>query len=112
MANDNRCMIVEKESRVLVVAVDEFREFEKERRVLDYTVDWTKWLDEVEDTIATSTWIVPTGLTKVTETNTTKLATVWLSGGTVGTNYTVTNRITTVGGRIDDRSITIRVRER
>ena len=34
MANDNRCMIVEKESRVLVVAVDEFREFEKEPRVL------------------------------------------------------------------------------
>ena len=31
---DNRCMIVEKETRVLVVAVDEFREFEKEPRVL------------------------------------------------------------------------------
>ena len=33
MTNDNRCMIVEKETRVLVVAVDEFREFEKEPRV-------------------------------------------------------------------------------
>jgi len=80
--------------------------------VLDYTIDWTKWLDEAGDAIATSTWIVPTGLTKVTETNTTKLATVWLSGGTVGTNYTVTNRITTAAGRTDDRSITIRVQER
>jgi hypothetical protein len=80
--------------------------------VLDYTIDWTKWLDEVGDTIAMSTWIVPTGLTKVTETNTTKLATVWLSGGTDGTNYTITNRITTAAGRTDDRSITIRVRER
>ena len=80
--------------------------------VLDYTLDWTKWLDEAGDIIATSTWIVPTGLTKVTETNTTKLATVWLSGGTAGTNYTVTNRITTVAGRTDDRSITIRVQER
>lgn len=80
--------------------------------VLDYSVDWTKWLDEVGDTIATSTWIVPTGLTKVTETNTTKLATVWLSGGTEGTNYTVTNRITTAAARTDDRSITLRVRER
>ena len=80
--------------------------------VLDYTIDWTKWLDEVGETIATRTWIVPTGLTKVTETNTTKLATVWLSGGTVETNYTVTNRITTVAGRTDDRSITIRVKER
>ena len=80
--------------------------------VLDYTIDWTKWLDEVSDTIATSTWTVPTGLTKVTESNTSKLATVWLSGGTVGTNYTVTNRITTAGGRTDDRSITTRGRER
>ena len=80
--------------------------------VLDYAIDWTKWLDEVGDTIETSTWIVPTGLTKVTETNTSNLATVWLSGGTVGENYTVTNRITTVGGRADDRSITIHVRER
>ena len=80
--------------------------------VLDYTIDWTKWLDEVGDTIEASTWIVPTGLTKVTETNTNKLATVWLSGGTVGENYTVTNRITTAAGRADDRSITIRVRER
>jgi len=80
--------------------------------VLDYAIDWTKWLDEVGDSIETSTWIVPTGLTKVTETNTSKLATVWLSGGTVGENYTVTNRITTAAGRTDDRSITIRVRER
>ena len=31
---DNRCMVIEKESRVLVVPVDEFREFEKEPRVL------------------------------------------------------------------------------
>ena len=30
---DNRCMVVEKETRVLVVAVDEFREFEKDTRV-------------------------------------------------------------------------------
>ena len=30
---DNRCMVVEKETRVLVVAVEEFREFEKDIRV-------------------------------------------------------------------------------
>ena len=30
---DNRCMVVEKESRVLVVPVDEFREFEKDTRI-------------------------------------------------------------------------------
>jgi hypothetical protein len=31
---DNRCMIVEKETRVLVVPIDEFREFEKDTRIL------------------------------------------------------------------------------
>ncbi|HWP83963.1 MAG TPA: hypothetical protein VNN17_02130 [Terriglobia bacterium] len=30
---DNRCMVVEKEARVVVVAMDEFREFEKDVRV-------------------------------------------------------------------------------
>ena len=30
---DNRCMIVEKESRVVIVPVDEFREFEKDTRM-------------------------------------------------------------------------------
>ena len=30
---DNRCMVIEKESRVLVVPVDEFREFEKDTRI-------------------------------------------------------------------------------
>lgn len=34
MANDNRCMIVERETRVVVVALDEYREFQKDIRVL------------------------------------------------------------------------------
>jgi len=39
-------------------------------------------------------------------------ATVWLSGGTAGQSYIVTNRITTAAGRTEDRSFTIRVEER
>lgn len=78
--------------------------------VLDYTVDWSDWLDG--DTIATSIWTVPTGITQASETETTTAATIWLSGGTDGSDYTVTNRITTVGGRTDERSIVIVVRNR
>jgi hypothetical protein len=37
---------------------------------------------------------------------------VWLSGGTPGYPFTIVNHIVTDQGRQDDRTITIRVRER
>lgn len=77
---------------------------------LDYSIDWSKWL--AGDTILTSEWSVPTGLTQVNVSNTTTKATVWLSGGSAGQSYTVTNRIITAGGRTDERSIIIRVENR
>lgn len=79
--------------------------------VLDWVWDWNEWLDDGE-TISTSDFIVSVGLTIDSDSNTTKTATVWLSGGTAGQVYQVTNRITTTAGRTDDRSITIRVTER
>ena len=78
--------------------------------VLDYSLDWTRWLDG--DAIATSEWIVPDGLVRVTDSRTTKIATVWLSGGLAGQSYTITNRITTTGGRTEDRSFAVKVEER
>jgi hypothetical protein len=78
--------------------------------VLDYMIDWIRWLSG--DQVATSEWLVPTGLTKVADTKTASSATVWLSGGTAGQSYTVTNRVTTTGGRTEDRSFMIRVEER
>ncbi len=78
--------------------------------VVDFAINWASWLGT--DTISTATWTVPAGLTKASEENTTTIATVWLSGGTVGTDYTVACRIVTAGGRTDDRSLTIRVRAR
>jgi hypothetical protein len=79
--------------------------------VLDWVWDWNEWLDEGE-TISASSFITSVGITVDSELNTTKTATVWLSGGTAGQVYQVTNRITTSSGRTDDRSITIRVTER
>lgn len=78
--------------------------------VLDYVIDWSDWLDS--DTISTSDWTVETGITEDSDSNTTTTATIWLSGGTVNDRYIVTNRIVTVGGRTDDRSISIYVREK
>lgn len=79
--------------------------------VLDWEVDWSQWLATGE-TITASTWTVPTGLTMQSNTFTPTAATVWLSGGTVGNDYVVTNQIATNAGRTDDRSITIQCLDR
>lgn len=81
--------------------------------VLDYSWDWSNWL-EAGETIVTASVTAETGITKDSETNDTTSVTAWLSGGTAGESYTVTCRITTnsVPARTDERSIILRVRER
>lgn len=83
--------------------------FEKDPdAVLDYQINWATWLDT--DTISASTWTVPTGITKASDTRTTTTATIWLSGGTADTDYRLVNKIVTAGGRTEERSIWIKVR--
>jgi hypothetical protein len=77
---------------------------------LDYTINWSSWL--TTDTISTVAWTVETDITQTATSNTTTTATIWLSGGEAGTEYTVTCRVTTTAGRIDERSIAIRVAQR
>jgi hypothetical protein len=77
---------------------------------LDYTINWSSWL--TTDTISTVGWTIETGITQTATSNTTTTATIWLSGGEAGTEYTVTCRVTTTAGRIDERSIAIRVAQR
>lgn len=77
---------------------------------LDYEVDWTDWLNG--DTITASAFTVPTGITLATQLHTDSKAVVWLSGGTVGSKYDVVNRITTAGGRTDDRTIRIVIQQK
>ncbi len=76
--------------------------------VLDYAFDWSEWLSASEE-IADSEIIASPGITVDSDSFTTTRASVWLSGGTAGQPYTITNRITTNQGRVDDRTITIRV---
>jgi hypothetical protein len=79
--------------------------------VLDYAMDWSDWL--ATDTITgTPVWTVPTGLTKDSQSNTTTVATAWLSGGVLGTTYTVSCKITTTAGRTDERSFRLKIVER
>lgn len=79
--------------------------------VLDYGFDWSNWL-QTDETISESTWIVASGLTKDSISSTTTATKVWLSGGTNGVIYQITNHIKTSDGREDDRSCNIRVKHR
>ena len=78
--------------------------------VLDYQGLYSSWLGT--DTIATSTWTVPSGLTKDSDTSTDTTTTVWLSGGTENRDYEVVNTIVTAAGRTRDKTITINCRAR
>lgn len=79
---------------------------------LDYEFDWSAWLLDVSDTIASVTWVLTGTLVKVSSSFTSLTATAFISGGTEGEDETLTCRITTTGGRIDDRSVTLKITPR
>lgn len=78
---------------------------------LDYPITWSDYLTEGE-TISSSAWSLPSGITQDSVSSTTTSATIWLTGGTHGEEYLVTNQITTSAGRIAERSIKILCRNR
>lgn len=82
---------------------------------LDYAFDWSPWLNG--DEISTSNWYadsggidIVNGSDSVDDTNT--ITRIFIEGGTPGENYALKNTITTIGGRTDERTIEIRVRQR
>ena len=84
--------------------------FKDPNATLDYSVDWTEWLES--DIIISVTWNVPIGIIKSSEFNTKQVATIWLSGGSIDMSYDVACIINTAGGRTDSRIITLIVRGR
>lgn len=82
--------------------------------VVDYAIDWTTWL--AGDTITTSTWTVPTGITKNSDAQTTTQTSIWLSVGTTAfgrrRTYTITNKIVTAANRTEERSIYIQMKHK
>jgi hypothetical protein len=73
----------------------------------DYGLDWTKFLEG--DKIASVVWVVDTGITVEMELHDDFTVTIWLSGGTAGTEYTVLCKIETVAGRDAEQSVKIKV---
>lgn len=76
--------------------------------VLDYVLNWSARLGS--DTITTSTWTVPDGITMDSDSETTTATTIWLSGGTEGQSYDILNRIVTAGGRTMDQTVKLKIK--
>ena len=77
---------------------------------LDYSMKWADFLGT--DTLSASTWTVPPGITKTSDSFTDTIATIWLEGGTVGKNYDIINSIVTAAGRKDDRTFRVTIKEK
>jgi hypothetical protein len=82
-----------------------------EADTLDFSINWENFFAD-GDTLDTSTWIVPDGITMESDSHSNTLSTIWLSGGTDGSSYVVTNEVTTSGGRTVQASIHIYVNDR
>lgn len=80
--------------------------------VLDYSFDFGPWLTPLSDAIQSAVFILDSPLVNETEAVAATTAVVWVSGGVAGQTHRVTCRITTVAGRIDDRSVFLKIRER
>lgn len=78
--------------------------------ILDYSIDWSNWLEG--DTLQSVDWFLPAGITKENQSNTTTVATVWLSGGADGNVYNIVCRIVTAGGRTDEVTIRLPVKNK
>jgi len=78
--------------------------------MLDYHINWSDWLDG--DTIIASEWVTESGISIVADKFSDTVAVVWLSGGESRSRYEVTNRITTSGSRIDERTIRIKCKHK
>ena len=83
--------------------------------LLPFAKDWTAYMQQAGTTIASSSWsAVPAGLTVGASSVDADgfIATVLLSGGSVGVTYTLTNRVVMANGATDDDSMAIDVEEK
>lgn len=76
----------------------------------DFAFNWI--MDLGTDTISNSTFALPDGLTEVSSSTTDSVTQIFVSGGSCGQTYRITNRIETSGGRTFDKTIRIKVTER
>lgn len=86
------------------------RRYKDPDEIVNFGIDWVDYLGS--ETITGSSWTMPADISQVSAAFTDTQATIKLSGGTLGTTYRVTNRITTSAGETVDQSIDVEVIEK
>lgn len=90
------------------------------QEILDFDIDWAGTADSpgraFGDTLTGSTWTITVNddtFLVIGATSFSTIATkVWLSGGTLKRMYTVTNTVTTAGGRTMEKSGTVTITQK
>lgn len=91
--------------------------FKQPVEVQDYDIDFTEWLESVADVApgpATNnnlTVIAPTGITLVSYTLVSGVVKLWVSGGAHNGIYKLVVTLTSVGGRIKQVELQIKVKD-
>ena len=79
--------------------------------VQDYDIDFSRYLDAIEDTPASYIATADDGLNIDSSFMVDKRVKVWISGGTSGTVYKITVTLTTLIGRTKQVEIKIKVKD-
>lgn len=91
--------------------------FKQPVEVQDYDIDFTEWLASVVDVApgpATNnnlSIVAPAGITLMSYTLITGVVKLWVSGGTDGVSYKIVVTLTSVGGRIKQVELQIKIKD-
>lgn len=85
--------------------------FKQPADVQDFDIIYTDWLGALSDSGLSATATCDAGLTIMATTLLNGVVKVWTSGGTHGQKYKITTTLTTVGGRVKQAEVIVRVKE-
>lgn len=80
--------------------------------VLDYPISFSAWLSDISDTYASHSVTTTGGLVCDSSTQSAGVIIPILSAGTLGETESFTVKITTTGGRTDERTFYLKIVER
>ena len=75
--------------------------------ITDFTLDWSQVVGA--DSIITSAWTVPSGITGSNQSSTATTASIRIAAGTASLFYPFVNTITRISGQVDQESLVITV---